>query len=404
MLAAQESSLPAETSQQAAQNFRLLALDIVWFGLAFPAVARFLALYTIRVDGSALVLGLQASLPAIFALITSSFALWWGKHFSDVVAGQFWPGIGYRLMFLLPAFTPYFPKEWQPIWLVFSVTIAALPQGISSVLFLVLMREGVENHRIMALTSRRSLAFNLSVGIGTLFFGLWLEEVAFPINYQLMFVVGFLLSLISLLNVQAVKVIFPETRPPAGQAVQRPWRAPAFRRVAVVTAATHVALFAMGPIISLRLVEELGADEAFMSIFAVIELSCASLAAASTGKLMRRYGIITLTAFGMLSTGISALIFAFAPDLWWTLPGAALGGAGWTTAAICLFGYFNENTPPDSLTSYSTGYNQVVMLSIFVAPLLGSQLAEVGISLVAVLIGGGVLRIVVGGWLALRQL
>jgi MFS family permease len=173
--------------------------------------------------------------------------------------------------------------------------------------------------------------------------------------------------------------------------------------VALVTVATHVALFALGPIIALRLVDELGADEGFMSIFAVIELTAASLASATTNRLARRYGIMAITAVGMIFTGLSALNFALATNPWLTLPGAALGGLGWTAAAICLFGYFNESVPPDNLTAYSTSYNQVVMLSIFVAPLLGSQLPSLGFNLIAVLVIGAVLRIAVGAWVVLRR-
>jgi hypothetical protein len=65
----------------------------------------------------------------------------------------------------------------------------------------------------------------------------------------------------------------------------------------------------------------------------------------------------------------------------------------WTMAGICLFGYFSENAPPESLTRFTTAYNQVVMLAVFVGPLLGSQLAETPLGLTTVLALGAGLRL-----------
>jgi hypothetical protein len=389
-------------SRQTDANFRLLVLDILWFGLALPSVSRFLGLYTIKINDSPTILGLQSSLPAIIALVTSGLALWWRGKFANINRALLWPGLGYRLMYLLPAFTPFFPKEWQPVWLVASVSIPAIPQGISSVLFLVLMREAIGTpRRLTTLTSRRSMTFNVSVGIATLFFGLWLEQVSFPHNYQIMFVTAFLLSLGSLACVQRTRPLVAEILPSAARPAVRPWRSLAFRRVAVVTMLTNITASMLWPIVTLRLVEDLGADEGFMSIFSVAELTAAALAAALTDRAVRRFGSLNIITLGMIGTALSALMFALLPDKWLTLPAAALNGACWTMTAISVFGYFSENTPPDALTPYSTRWNQVVMVSMFIGPMLGSQLAStISLSFAVVLLIGATLRALAGGWIA----
>ncbi len=88
------------------------------------------------------------------------------------------------------------------------------------------------------------------------------------------------------------------------------------------------------------------------------------------------------------------MAIALAPNLPLTLISAALSGGMWTMAGICLFGYFSENAPPESLTRFTTAYNQVVMLSVFIGPLLGSQLAETPLSLTTVLALGAGLRLI----------
>lgn len=398
-----ESSSSLSTSALSQVNFRLLVLDILWFGLALPSTARFLSVYAIRLDASPLLLGWLAALPAMVALITSSLAGWWRSRHRELVPAMFWPGLGFRLVFLLPALTPFFPARWQPIWLVCAVALPAIPQGISSVLFLVLLRRGVETRQLTALMSRRSLIFNIAVGLSTLAWGLWLKHVAFPHNYQLMFVGAFALSLVSLLSVQRVQVLGPDPAPPTDHAPIQPWRSPAFRRVVFITVITHVSFFSIIAIIPLRLVDELGADEEFMSIFAVAELSAAALAAWLTDRTVRRFGSLPTIAIGLVGTGLSGLILATTSSLPVTLIAAALSGGSWTLAAISLFNYFSENTPAESLTRFSTVYNQVVLLSVFVGPMFGSQLASTPLSLTTVLMVGAVLRLVAGGMISLES-
>jgi len=384
------------TSELAERNFTRLVLDIAWFGLAVPATARFLSVYAIRLDASPVLLGWLTALPAIIALATSGLSAWWRRRHATTVQAIVWPGLGYRFIFLLPAFTPFLPEAWQPWWLVLAVALPAFPQGISSVMFLVMLRESVENSRITALMSRRSLIFNVTVAVGTLAFGVWLEEAPFPLNYQVMFLAAFVFSLMSYLNVQRVQALAPEpvTPEPGAVAPVKPWKSLAFQRVAFICIVMHVSFFTLSPIIPLHLVDGLGASEGFMSIFAVAELIAAAAMAALTNRIVRRIGTRPTIAAGMFVTAVSSLILALTPYLPVTLFASALSGAGWTVAAISLFAFFSENTPADSLTPYSTLYNQIVMLSVFVGPILGSQLASSSIDLTAVLLIGTVLRVI----------
>ncbi len=381
---------------QAQINFRLMVLEIAWFGIGLPATARFLAVYLIRLDASPTLLGWQAALPAIVALVTSSAAGWWRSHYTDVTRSLFWPAFGMRLTFLLPALTPFLPHDWQPIWLVLAVAIPAIPMGVSSVVFLIMLRESVEPERLPALMSRRSLVFNILFALATLAYGVWLEEVSFPFNYQVMYVSAFALSLVSLLNLMRVRVVIPEPPPSLERPTLRPWQSLEFRRVIFITIMLYVSFFSIAAIIPLRLVDELGADEAFMSIYTLAELTAAATMAALTNRLVARIGSRATIAGGLLGTGVAGVVLAAAPSLPLTLIAAAISGATWTAAAISAFNFFSENTPVEHVTSFTTFYNQLVMLSTFVGPLVGSYLAKTSLSLTTVLLMGGILRLISG--------
>jgi MFS family permease len=111
---------------------------------------------------------------------------------------------------------------------------------------------------------------------------------------------------------------------------------------------------------------------------------------------MARLGTQRTIALGMIGTGLAAIMLALAPTLAMTLPAAALSGGMWTLAAISLFSLFSASTPPDSVTRYSTLYNQIVQLSIFIGPMLGSQLASTSLDLTTVLLIGAGLRLLAG--------
>ena len=57
--------------------------------------------------------------------------------------------------------------------------------------------------------------------------------------------------------------------------------------------------------------------------------------------------------------------------------------------------------PPDNATGYATLYNQIVMLSVFVGPMVGSQLATTPLGLPAVLLIGAGGRLLAGAVIGL---
>ncbi|NDJ74682.1 MAG: MFS transporter [Chloroflexi bacterium] len=383
------------TDTEVGANVHHLVMDIAWFGVALPATARFLAVYAIRLDASAMLVGLLTALPAMVALLASLVARWYRRQFPDAARAAYWSGFGFRFLFLLPALTPIFPAQWQTLWLLAAVSLPAFAQGLSNIMFLVMMREAVGKSHLTTVVSRRSVLFNLAFGISTLACGLWLSNIRFPANYTSMYVLAFGASLISLWHVGQIRVLNPEPLPPADQPVVRAWRAPGFPHVIFVATMTHVAFFCLAPIVTLLLVEDLGAGEGFISVFALVELLAAALMSVFTSRIVTRIGSRWTAAIGMVGCGISGILIALSPSAVLTLPGAALSGACWTMAAIAQFAFFSENTPSEAVTRYTTFYNQLTQLAIFIGPLVGSQLAGVFDLATVMLIGSG-LRLVVG--------
>ncbi|MFN8565553.1 MAG: MFS transporter [Anaerolineae bacterium] len=363
--------------------------------MALAATSRFLSVYAIRLGATPVDLGWISSLPALFLLISASFAAWWTRRYGDPVRSLFLPGLGMRFLFLLPAFAPLLPIQWQPLWLIVSVTLPAVPQGIASVTFLSIMRDSVEPSLMTRLLSLRQLALNVAIGIAALAFGIWLEQAPFPVNYQIMFLLAFAFSLVSLWHCIRIRIVPKPAAPVAPVRTANVWRSKPFQRVAVAAAVIHIAFFTIVPVTPLFLVDRLGADEGYMAVFALLELSAGATASILAPRLKQRVGTRPMIAFSMIGTAVAAVVIAFAPNLYVALLAAVISGGCWTAGAgVGLFSLFVENAPEGEMTGYSTAYNQVIGLAIFVGPMVGSLLANSGVDLILVMAVGAVLRFI----------
>ncbi len=376
------------------RNFYHLVQNTLWMGLASAATTRFASVYAIRVGATPLELGLLAALPAIFTMLAATLAGWWMKHYPTSALAMRWPALGLRLGFPLLFLAPFLPVEWQPVWVIIALIVPAVPSGIQGVIFLVMVREAVNERFLTPLISRRHLAMNIAITVSTLAFGIWLEKMIFPVNYQIMYIVAFGFAMVGwwhLIHVQTLPSA-PVVLEAVKSTGERIWQSGGFRTVAIIAVVIHLGWFAITPITPLWLVTEFGAGEAFIAMYGMAELAAASLIAAFTSRIVARIGNGNLITLAMLGTTLSAGILAFAPSLHLTLLAAALGGASWTGAGIALFGLFSERTSPEPRVT--TLYMQIISLATFFGPLLGSSLANAGVDLAVVLLGGALLRLI----------
>lgn len=396
MSALQFAASPTNNSEKA--NYNHLVLDIVWFGLAMPAIDRFREVYAIRLGADANQLTLLASLPALVLLFASSLAGRWMSRYSNSTQAVFWPGIGFRLAFLLPALTAFMPASFQLHWLTLAIILPSLAQGISAVGFVVMMRESVHEKKIAPLHSHRMMALNITVALSGLAMGFWLERVPFPYNYQSIFVVGFIFALMSLWHVNRVRVLPELVSRPVAQQIQlvNPWRSKSFQVVVFVVALSFMSFTAIKPLISLHLIKNLGANEWYISMFGLADLAAGAIIAIFVSRISQRFGNRYMIAMGLVGTGISALLIATTHNLNMSLVASAISGASWMMVNIGQFAFFSEMTPVDHKERFTTAYHQVVFLAMFIGPLIGKLLGSEGTSLVTVLLIGGVFRVFAG--------
>jgi Na+/melibiose symporter-like transporter len=260
------------------------------------------------------------------------------------------------------------------------------------------MREAISGGKFAALNGRRTMIMNISVAASGLAMGFWLERAPFPLNYQVMFVVAFLISMVSWWHVDRVKII-PElsTPSPSGNSQRvNPWKSGSFQLVAIIVALCFVSFTAIRPILSLYMVNTLHADEWFFSNFGLIELVAGALIAAFTVPLVNRFGNRTLIALGLVGTGVAALIIAAAQSLPVTLISAAIGGAAWAIVSIGQSSYFGEMTPTEHKEPFTTAYQQNAFISVLDGPIIGQLFISANMPMVTAICIGAGLRVAAG--------
>lgn len=378
-------------------NFNHLVMDIAWFAIALAATSRFLQFYAIRMGADSMAVSLMTSIPSLILVLSVGASAWWRSRYHDSTKAVLWPSIIFRFVYLLPAFAPFFPLEWRVIWLILGASLPAIGQGVSSSIFLVMMRETVASERIAPLLSRRNFALNIMLILGLLGFGFLLENVVYPLNYQIMFVLAFGFSMLSQWHIGQLHTIVPPNKPKKakGRPIIELFKTRPFQSVAWATLISHIGFFAVIGVIPVFLTNNLGASESYIKNFGIVELLSGAGAMFVLEPMFKRFGTRGTMSIGLIITAFASLAIAIAPNLNFALLGAALTGAGWNLANVAILRFYTERTAANDINA-STAFHQVAFIAVAIGPLIGGTLASLGLPLVPVLLIGAALRLVVG--------
>ncbi len=370
-------------------NTRHFYLEILFMGVAFALDWYFLGVFAIRLGATPVQLGALSSLRALMLAIGSGASSRWQGRFDNVVKAIRFPTFIYRvILYLLVAFVPFLP-DFKVDALVALVAIAALPQGIAQGVFLNMIRSAVSEHQLARVVSFRMVLMNVMILFCVIIFGQLLERIAFPVNYQIGFVIAFVASLFSWWNVQQVRVPnrIPASYPTHGKApAVNVWKHPVFFRFAVIVVAINVSVFMAAPLVQLHLVRNLNASDTWISIFGLCEMAAGALITLRMDWLIARFGtsglITAMTFFTFVQTLALGLITTLPPFI-----GAQLFfGAGWFGLGVVLYNRLVEVAPGDNFAPYAATYQMLINASLFVGPLIGTFMIENIMTLPAALI------------------
>jgi MFS family permease len=377
----------ARPASVAERNVRNVLIDGMGVGLV-TGVSTFLPVFLVRLGATPFLVGLLTSMPALTGMLLAipigrmlerqrNVVPWYSR-------ARVWVLGSYALTGLVPF---VFPLEIAPLPIIAIWAIATVPQAIVNVAFTVVMSAVAGPNRRLYLMSRRWSTLGIASAITVAIVGVLLDWLAFPINYQSVFIGSFAGGLLSFIF--SSKIVIPDNDPAEHEAgPQHGWRArlgeglaalrknAAFNRFLMSQFVFRCGITLALPLFPLYWVRELHASDAWIGIINTVQNAVLLGAYFLWSSMSRRRGtvlVLRLCAFGLgfypLLTGLSSSV----PPL---VLYAALAGIFNAGIDLVLFDILLATCPQRHTASYVAVYQMTTYVATFVAPILGTAVAE----------------------------
>lgn len=402
-------SVPAEYRS----NFLHLFLDIGWFGVLSGSALNFLNVYATRIGASAYQIGLLGAMAAVVSLV---FAIPAGRWLEKRATGRavFWTSVLYRIGFLLLVPLPWLFASQGQIWAIITINLLmGIPLVALSVGFSALFAEAVPTEWRAYVAGIRNIVLSVTFMLTSLVSGYLLDRISFPLNYQIIFLIGFIGAAMSSFHLYFVKSLpgrsHAETATrqpltPSNEAGARPgwiqalrldiWKTP-FRATLLVMLAFHVAQYLALPIFPLYFVRTLKLSDEALGIGTALFYLTVLLGSTQLNRLVSRLGHKDVTGWGVVGMALYPGFLAISSQVWHYYAVSVLGGLVWALVGGASANYVIEKCPENDRPAYLSWYNIILNASVLLGSLLGPALAG-QISLPTALIVIGILRAVAG--------
>ena len=187
-------------------NLRQLYWDILWFGVLAGTTLAFLSVFAARLGASSFQVGLLSAGPAVVNLVFTLPAGRWleGK---PLIRAAFLSSIGQRAGYLVLVAIPWlFIQQQGQVWAIIGLTLVMSVAGtLLAIAFNALYAEVVPVEWRGRAAGWRNALVAVSVTLTTLLSGYILDQVIFPLNYQIVFLIGACGALLSSYHLSRVR-------------------------------------------------------------------------------------------------------------------------------------------------------------------------------------------------------
>lgn len=404
----QQTAIPKEYQS----NFLHLYLDIAWFGVLSGSTVNFLNVYATRIGASGLQIGLIGAMAAVVNLFLAIPAGRWLEK-QNIGRAIFWTSVFYRIGFLGFIFLPnLFSDAVQVnamIVLTFLMAIPLTPLGVG---FNALFAEAVPTEYRAHVAGIRNVMTAVMFMLTSLISGYILENVAFPLGYQIVFAIGFLGAAMSSLHLYYVRPLAgektprqtqPTTATPPQTAAPRKlsavlrldiWRTP-YRAVLLGLFGFHLAQYLAVPIFPIFNVRVLNLTDDQIGLGTALFYLTVFLGSTQLRNVVHRIGNKRATGWGVLLMAMYPIFIAFSQNVTHFYIISILGGFAWSLSGGAYANYMLEYIPPHDRPPHLAWYNIILNVAVLVGSLAGPVIAD-GLGLFQALIIFGTLRACAG--------
>ncbi len=392
------------------QNAWNLYGDIAWFGVLSGIITSFVSVYTIRLGGTDLQIGLLSALPALVAIFVSIPGSRLVEKEKRPLSVLTITAILHRSGYLAMGLVPFFIFTHQAWWVVILSGLLTVPQAVANVAFTVMFANVVKPDKRAHVVSVRNVLVGITSTATALIGGKFLDWLVFPINYQILFTLGFTASLVSayyLTRIRMPKVsrhaVTPTTDGPRGlrSYVAMLHASPGYTRFTITSFVFQWGLFFTAPLYSIYWVRTLHATDGWVGLINMVGSGTTILFYPLWGRLTAGRG--NRIAMIITTAGLATYPFLMAlfPSLGWMLFVSFVGGVFSSGQALAFFNGLLEVCPEQNRAARIAAYNTLSNLAAFASPLISTALLDV-FGIEAMLVLGAGMRLV-GAFLIWQQ-
>lgn len=360
-------------------NIRRFVAEITWYGILVGTTMNLIQVYVVRLGASSLLLGAVTYGPALVSILwqlpAGRLMAATGNRMRWVVGSIF----SHRLLYLAIALLPFFITRGRVEVTVLLIILQAFPLALANTSFLSMMADVLPARRITQVVGWRMAGMGVTSTLSTLVAGRILQWLSFPLNYQIIFLIGFATSLVSVWLMAQIQSVNPPPRHSEKALlgdVGHMLRRPGFGLFLLVACLTHVVIGMISPLLPLYWVRQLGASDGQISILVTVASAASVIGALSMPRVVARIGRVWVLALAPIGYALYPLLTSVSPSIWWLVPWAMM--AGFFIAALynTLFNNLVLLTPDDSRTEYVSLYNLALFGGMFIGAISGGFLAD----------------------------
>ena len=404
----QQNAIPIEYRA----NFLHLYLDIGWFGVLSGSTINFLNVYATRLGATGYQIGLIGAMSAVVTLFLAIPAARWLEK-QKIDRAMFWTSVYYRIGFLGLIFLPWLFSDAAQINAIIAVTflmaILLTPLGVG---FNALFAEAVPNEYRAHVAGIRNITLSVTFMVTSLLSGYLLDNIPFPIGYQIVFAIGFIGAAMSSLHLYFIKPIGKGKTPPFSKPTPASipqadsprnitsllrldiWKTP-YRKILLTLFGFHLAQYLAIPIFPLFNVRVLDLNDDQLGISTALFYLTVFLGSTQLRNVVHRLGNKRTTGWGVAGLASYPIIVAYSHNIAIFYFASIVGGFAWSLAGGAYANYMLEHIPPDDRPPYLAWYNIALNVAVLVSSLAGPAIAD-QIGLFNALILFGIMRFLAG--------
>lgn len=409
-------------------NFRHFYLDIMWWGVLAGSTIAFVSVYLVRLGATTFHLALLAAGPAVVNLLISIPAGHWLKQ-RNLNNVTFYTSLLFRAGYLVLIFLPnLLPSASTQIWtVILTYLITAIPGTALAISFNALFADLVEPDWRPHVVGRRNAILALSITLTSFLVGYILEQIAFPLNYQIVFGIGFLGASLSSYHLYRLQ---PEENQPArvgqpifdraahemqrnGDVAKRGYglrfltrqEASNWLRLDLLRGSFgtfllaylffYIAQYTPMPLFPVYLVEGLGISESVLSISGALFYLGMMVISLKLDALNQNMGKRTLLNFGVVAYAIYPLMISVWGSVGSVLIAHTLGGIAWGFAGSSTLNNLMDKAPEGDRPAHMALNHITLNIGILAGSFLGPMLGNL-IGIQTAILSAAILRILAG--------